>query len=172
LLVSVAETFAAAGLAVLRIDLPFRQSRSHGPPLPAFAARDQQGLRRALEVLRQRVPGAIFLGGHSYGGRQASLLAAAEPGSVAGLLLLSYPLHPPGRYANLRTSHFPSLRTPALFVHGSRDSFGSLDEMRRALDLIPAPVRLLPIEGAGHDLVKGVAAASQALDAFRALAGI
>jgi hypothetical protein len=169
LLVRVAETFAAAGLAVLRIDLPFRQSRPHGPPYPACAARDQQGLRRAVVVLRATVAGSVFLGGHSYGGRQASMLAATEPGLAAALLLLSYPLHPPGRCANLRTGHFPSLRTPALFVHGDRDPFGSLEEMREALTLIPAPVRLLPVEGAGHDLGKGGAALGQVLDAFRGL---
>ncbi len=171
LLVTVAETFAAAGLAVLRIDLPFRQARPQGPPFPAFAARDQQGLARAVRVMRQRVAGRVFLGGHSYGGRQGSLLAAAEPDLADALLLLSYPLHPPRRPADLRTAHFHDLRTPALFVHGTRDPFGSIAEMQRALALVAAPVRLLPIEGAGHDLGKdGVA--GRGLQAFREFAGI
>ncbi len=171
LLVTVAETFAAAGLAVLRIDLPFRQARPHGPPFPAFAARDQQGLRRAVAVTRQRVSGRVFLGGHSYGGRQGSLLAATDPAVADALLLLSYPLHPPRRPAHLRTAHFPDLRTPALFVHGARDPFGSIEEMERALALVAAPVYLLPIEGAGHDLgQEGVPA--RTLQAFRGFAGI
>ena len=68
------------------------------------------------------------------------------------LLLLSYPLHPPRKPEQLRTAHFPKLRTPALFVHGSRDPFGSLDELKSAMALIPAPVKLLEIDGAGHDL--------------------
>jgi uncharacterized protein len=83
----------------------------------------------------------MFLGGHSYGGRQASMLAAEEPDLAAGLLLLSYPLHPPRRPARLRTAHFPKLTTPALFVHGTRDPFGSMDEMRAAVDSSPGRTR-------------------------------
>jgi predicted alpha/beta-hydrolase family hydrolase len=171
LLVAVAEAFAAAGVAVLRLDLPFRQARPKGPPFPAFAARDQQGLGRAARVMRQQVAGRVFLGGHSYGGRQASMLAAAEPTSADALLLLSYPLHPPRRPADLRTAHLPGLSTPALFVHGTRDPFGSIEEMQRALTLAAGPVYLLPIEGAGHDLRKdGVA--ERTLQALREFAGI
>jgi uncharacterized protein len=170
LLVAVAEAFASAGITVLRYDLPFRQKRPHGPPFPASAAQDRAGLESAVASLRHRVPGRIFLGGHSYGGRQATLLCAAEPGLAAGLLLLSYPLHPPRRPADLRTAHFPQLTTPALFVHGTRDPFGSIEEMRAALELIPAPHTLEPVEGAGHDLGGKRSAASLAaevLEAFR-----
>ena len=153
LLTSLASAFAGAGFLVLRFDLPFRQSRPHGPPFPAMAPRDREGLRRAAAILREKVPGRVFLGGHSYGGRQATLLAAEQPEVAAGLLLLSYPLHPPRKPLELRTAHFPQLRTPALFVHGSRDPFGSHEEMRAALQLLPERNKLLEIEGAGHDLV-------------------
>ena len=153
LLIALATAFADAGYLVLRCDLPFRQSRPHGPPFPALAARDREGLRRAMDVLRSQTSGRIFLGGHSYGGRQGSMLAAEQPQVAAGLLLLSYPLHPPRKPAELRTAHFPQLRTPALFVHGSRDPFGSHDEMKAALQLIPSPNLLLEIEGAGHELL-------------------
>jgi uncharacterized protein len=153
LLVALAGSFADAGYLVLRCDLPFRQSRPHGPPFPAMAARDREGLRRTVEVLRPRTPGRLFLGGHSYGGRQASMLAAEQPQLVTGLLLLSYPLHPPRKPAELRTAHFPQLSTPALFVHGGRDPFGSHEEMRSALALIPAQSLLLEVEGAGHELL-------------------
>jgi predicted alpha/beta-hydrolase family hydrolase len=81
------------------------------------------------------------------------MLAAAEPGLVDRLLLLSYPLHPPQRPGELRTAHFESLQTPALFVHGMRDGFGSIDEMTAALKLIGTRTELLPIEGAGHELL-------------------
>lgn len=153
LLIGLAGSFADAGYAVLRCDLPFRQARPHGPPFPAVAARDRDGLRRAVEVLRPKTSGRIFLGGHSYGGRQGSMLAAEQHELVAGLLLLSYPLHPPRKPAQLRTGHFPQLKTPALFVHGSRDPFGSHDEIKTALELIPAQKMLLEIEGAGHELL-------------------
>ena len=153
LLIALANAFSSAGYLVLRCDLPFRQSRPSGPPFPAMAARDREGLRRAVDVLRSQTPGHIFLGGHSYGGRQGSMLAAEQPQLVTGLLLLSYPLHPPRKPAELRTAHFPQLKTPSLFVHGGRDPFGSHDEMKAALQLTPAQTLLLEIEGAGHELL-------------------
>lgn len=80
------------------------------------------------------------------------MLCAAEPGVVDGLLLFSYPLHPPRKPEQLRTQHFPQLQTPALFVHGTRDTFGSIEEMETALRLIPSKHKLLPVQGVGHDL--------------------
>jgi predicted alpha/beta-hydrolase family hydrolase len=153
LLIALADAFSNAGYLVLRCDLPFRQSRPHGPPFPAMAARDREGLRRAVDMLRSKTSGRIFLGGHSYGGRQGSMLAAEQPQLVAGLLLLSYPLHPPRKFDQLRTAHFPQLKTPSLFVHGRRDPFGSHDEMKAALTLVPAQTMLLEIESAGHELL-------------------
>jgi len=81
------------------------------------------------------------------------MLAAAEPGLADALLLLSYPLHPPKRPEELRTGHFPNLRTPALFVSGTRDGFGTIEELRAAIGVIPARTELLPVEGAGHELL-------------------
>jgi len=153
LLISLAEAFSEAGTTVLRCDLPFRQSRPHGPPPRGSAERDQQGLRAAVAFMKKQVPGRVLLGGHSYGGRQASMLAAAEPELVGKLLLLSYPLHPPQRLSELRTGHFTSLHTPALFVHGTKDGFGSIEEMTSALKLIPARTELIPVTNAGHELV-------------------
>jgi predicted alpha/beta-hydrolase family hydrolase len=103
--------------------------------------------------MRKQTSGRMFLGGHSYGGRQASMLAASEPGLVDRLMLLSYPLHPPQRPGELRTGHFSSLQTPALFVHGTRDGFGTIDEMEAALALIPARTKLFPVAAAGHELI-------------------
>ena len=153
LLVALAEAFCDAGITVLRCDLAFRQARPHGPPPRGSAERDRQGLRAAVASMRSQTSGRMFLGGHSYGGRQATMLCAAEPGLVDGLLLLSYPLHPPRRPAELRTAHFPALRTPALFVSGTHDGFGSIDQLAAALQLIPARTELLPIAGAGHELL-------------------
>jgi predicted alpha/beta-hydrolase family hydrolase len=84
------------------------------------------------------------------GGRMCSM-AVAEGLPAAGLVLLAYPLHPPGRPADLRTAHLPRLRVPTLFVHGQADPFGSLEEMELARTLIPAPTALLRAAG-GHDL--------------------
>jgi predicted alpha/beta-hydrolase family hydrolase len=81
------------------------------------------------------------------------MLCAADPGIADALLLLSYPLHPPQRPTELRTGHFSDLNTPALFVHGMRDGFGSIEELAAAIQLIPARTELLPIPGAGHELM-------------------
>jgi predicted alpha/beta-hydrolase family hydrolase len=151
---------------VLRCDLPYRQDRSFGPPGPGDAKRDRAGLKNAAVALSNIVSGRIFLGGHSYGGRQASMLcaelfsgksvseksAAESQKLTAGLLLLSYPLHPPRKPEQLRTQHFFHLQTPALFVQGTRDPFGSVAEIEQALKLISAKTKLLTVEGAGHDL--------------------
>jgi predicted alpha/beta-hydrolase family hydrolase len=153
LLVALADRFSGSGWTVLRCDLPFRQKRPHGPPPRGSAERDQQGLAAAVQSARRQTSGRVFLGGHSYGGRQASMLAADKPGLVDGLLLLSYPLHPPQKPGELRTAHFPRLQTPALFVSGTSDGFGSIDELGLALTLIPARTELLSVTGAGHELL-------------------
>ncbi len=155
LLVAAASAFADAGLWVLRCDLPFRQRRPKGPPSPATAEADRAGLRGAVEAMRELAPGPVFLGGQSYGGRQATMLAADEPETASGLLLFSYPLHPPGKPERLRTEHFPRLQVPAVFVQGTSDPFGSIEEIRSALPMIPVLTRLIPIDGAGHDLKRG-----------------
>jgi hypothetical protein len=153
--VAVAAQFCEHGLTVLRCDLAFRRKRPKGPPSPATAAADRAGLRDAVAVLRARVSSKIYLGGHSYGGRQASMLAAEMPDIAAALLLLSYPLHPPDKPAQLRTQHFPQLRVPALFVSGTKDGFGTIAEIDAAIKAIPAATQLIAIEGAGHDLKRG-----------------
>ncbi len=80
------------------------------------------------------------------------MLCAEDPGLVSALLLLSYPLHPPRKPEQQRTQHLPDLRTPTLFVSGTRDPFGSIAEMERALKMIPAQTKLMVVEGTGHDL--------------------
>jgi len=153
LLVEVSEALSECGFTALRFDLPFRVARPTGPPRPGSAERDREGIRRAAEVLRTKIRGRVFIGGHSYGGRQASMLAAEEPGVTDGLLLLSYPLHPLKKPMELRTKHFGEIGRPAFFAHGTRDPFGSIAEMKAALKLIRARHELLAIEGAGHDLL-------------------
>ncbi len=155
LLVSVAEQMAAHGFYVLRCNLAFRQRRRTGPPHPSKSEEDRYSLIQAAEFLRGYVSGNLIIGGHSYGGRQATI-AASENRTVADhLLLLSYPLHPPEKPAQLRTSHFSKLKVPATFIHGSGDAVGTPDEMEEALKLINAKTKLSIIPGAGHDLKKG-----------------
>ncbi|MFC9554592.1 alpha/beta family hydrolase [Rhodococcus sp. NPDC056960] len=152
LLRAVTEGFVERGVVVLRFDLPFRQRRASGPPHPSTAAADRDGVAAAVAVMRDLVTVPVWAGGHSYGGRQASMLASERPGLVDALLLLSYPLHPPAKPEKLRTEHLPGLRTPAVVVHGSKDPFATTGELQAALALIPAPTTLVEFEGARHDL--------------------
>src|SRR2546430_9153860 len=92
LLIEVSEALAASGFSVLRFDLPFRSERPHGPPSPGSAARDREGLRRAVLVMKERQHGPVFLGGHSYGGRQSSILVFEELWVVGRFVLLFFPL--------------------------------------------------------------------------------
>ncbi len=169
-LVAIAKAFEETGLRVVRFNLPFREARS-GPPRPGDAEKDREGIRRAVASARASAPGRVFLGGQSYGGRQATMAASEDPSLADGLLLLSYPLHPPGRPGQLRTAHFPALRTPSLFVHGTRDTFGSIEEMREATKLISARIELLPVEGGGHYLGPLKRGAAQVVAAFREFFG-
>jgi predicted alpha/beta-hydrolase family hydrolase len=153
LLVAISDALADLGFTVLRFDLPFRLARRFGPPFRGAAEQDRNGLRRAAAILRDKLHGGrLFLGGHSYGGRQASILASEDPKVADGLFLLSYPLHPPRKPTELRTDHFPKLTKPAFFVHGVRDDFATSAEMQTALQLIPALHSLFEVEGAGHEL--------------------
>jgi len=157
-MVAVANAFSEAGYWVLRWDLPFRQARPRGAP-GGSGERDREGIRLAARELRQLAAGVpLCLAGQSYGGRQSSMVAAEDPGVADGLLLLSYPLHPPGKPGQLRTEHFPALRIPTLFVHGTRDPFGTVDELKEAIKLIPAAARLQVVEGAGHGVPPAAAA--------------
>lgn len=149
---AVAEQLCDRGVAVARIDLPYRQKRQKGPPSPSGAAADRAGIVNACNMFRNESDGPLIVGGHSYGGRQASMVVAEDPAVADGLLLTSYPLHPPGKPDRLRTEHLPAITRPTLVVHGSSDPFATGDELREALALITAPTELIELPKVGHDL--------------------
>lgn len=161
LLVALGDAFAARGWVFLRCDLPFRQQRPTGPPRGSGDV-DRDGLRRAAEVMRGMVSGRVFLGGISYGGRMASMAAAEDAKLCDGLLLLSYPLHPPGKPQQLRIAHLAKIAVPTLFVSGDKDPFGSPDEFAAALKTMPSKPTLLTVPGVGHDLGFGKRAKKKA----------
>lgn len=171
LLSALARAFVADRISVLRCDLPFRQTRPSGPPSRAGAERDRQGLAAALAAMKVRGARRCFLGGHSYGGRQASMLLADSPELAGGLLLLSYPLHPPATPQRLRTDHLPSLRVPTLFVHGDRDPFGTTAEIDMARSLVPAASALLVLARSAHALHADTSTTRAIVEAFRRLVG-
>lgn len=172
LLQKIASVWAAAGFTVLRFDLPFRVRKAKGPPHPSRSEEDRLGIAAAVDRVRAETTGFIAFGGHSYGGRQGSMIAAERPGLVDGLVLTSYPLHPPGKPDKLRTQHLPDLRTPTAVLHGTKDPFGTTAELEAAFALVPAATLLVDIEGAGHDLAPAkYDAASRTLAAAVSLFG-
>ena len=144
---------ALAPLPVARVDFPYRKegrkAPDRAPKLIASLVQDVKDLCRTTGV----APDAVVLGGRSMGGRMCSM-AVAEGLPAAGLILLSYPLHPPGRPDKLRVEHLPHLSVPCLFVTGDRDPFGSPSELEAATAVIPGPVTHHWITGGRHD-VKG-----------------
>lgn len=171
LLVAMEREFTALGWVVERVDLAFRESGRSGPPRPSDQHLDREGLSRHLSSMRGRVDGKVFFGGHSYGGRQGSILLASQPELADALLLLGYPLHPPAKPAQLRTEHFPSLRVPTLFASGGKDEFGTPQELEAAVALIPARTQRLLFEKLKHDLGSGKGTTpSEVAQAFAAFA--
>jgi len=140
---------AVAPLPTARLDFPARKAGRKGvdrPPVAMAAVREEA---EALVSSAGIDPRQLVLGGRSFGGRMCSM-AVAEGLPAAGLVLLSYPLHPPGKHDQRRVDHFPALDLPCLFVSGERDPFGSPDELRAETKAIPGPVTLVFVPGA-HD---------------------
>lgn len=149
LLQRVCEAWAARGWLAIRYNLPFRRRRVSGPP-SGNGQVDRDGILAATALARGLADGPLVAGGHSYGGRQTSMVTGATP--VDLLALFSYPLHPPGKPDRARTAHLPDITVPTVFTHGGRDPFGSLAEMRAAAGLIPAATEIVEIADARHDL--------------------
>lgn len=140
-LVAIDEAVSALGVEVVRIDLPKRRATALVDVVRAAAER----------LAETHGAGGVFLGGRSLGGRVCSMLAAAGF-PAEGLVLVSYPLHPPGKPDDLRTAHFADLTVPCLFVSGTRDAFGSPAELESHTSTIPGEVTHVWVEGADHGM--------------------
>jgi uncharacterized protein len=151
LLKKICDEWARRGWLAVRYNLPYRRRRPKGPP-SGSAAGDRQGILEAVAVVRELASGPVIAGGHSYGGRQTSMAVADDGLAVDVLTLFSYPLHPPGKADRLRTEHLPRIAAPTVFTHGTSDPFGTLDELRTAATLIPAPTEIVEVAGGRHDL--------------------
>ena len=151
-LVAIDQAVTQVGVVVERVEFPGQAAGKRRPDPPAVCI---QTIRTATSELADRlgVPTSrVAVGGRSMGGRMCSM-AVAEGLEVAALVLVSYPLHPPGRPDRLRTAHFPDLHLPCLFVSGRRDAFGAPDELRLEAEAIPGPVTLDFVDG-DHSLRK------------------
>ncbi len=166
-LVSIAEGLAP--LPVERINFPYRNHRRRPPDR---APKLLEFLHTEIPAIAARLgtsPDRLVLGGRSLGGRMCSI-AVAEGLVAAGLLLLSYPLHPPTKPENLRTEHFPNINVPCLFISGDRDPFGRPEEFEQHLATITGPVSSIWLprqghepKGVDHDIVNAVLAWVQSL---------
>lgn len=165
LLRAVCEEWARRGWLAVRYNLPYRRRRPKGPPSGSSAA-DRAGIVEAVSVCRSLADGPVIAGGHSYGGRLTSMVAAAREAELDALTLFSYPVHPPGKPERARTEHLPDITVPTVFTHGTSDPFGTPAELRDAAALVAAPIEIVEVTGARHDLAsKTLDVASLAVDA-------
>ncbi|MGO8771240.1 MAG: alpha/beta family hydrolase [Mycobacterium sp.] len=154
LLQQICDEWARHGWLAVRYNLPYRRRRPTGPPSGSATA-DRSGIAEAIRLCRNLAEGPLIAGGHSYGGRQTSMVVAANdavPNQVDLLTLFSYPVHPPGKPERARTEHLPDIIVPTVFTHGTSDPFGTPAEVRDAAALIAAPTEVVEIAGARHDL--------------------
>lgn len=141
---------AVAPRSVERHDFPSRRAGHKAPDRAPKAIADLFEAVPVFVAAHGIDPESVVLGGRSFGGRMCSM-AVAEGLPAGGLVLLSYPLHPPGKPDRLRIEHLPAIAVPCLFVSGTRDPFGSPAELEAHTAAIAGPVTHVWIEGAGHD---------------------
>ena len=159
-LVAIERALTPHGVAVERMDFPYRLAGRRSPDRPPVLVAAVRRAAAGLAADAGLPPDRILLGGRSLGGRMCSLAAAgaAEGGDgngklpCLGLVLVSYPLHPPGKPDRPRSAHFPDLDVPCLFVSGSRDAFASPEELEDATAAIPGPVTVVVLDGGDHGL--------------------
>lgn len=155
-MVDVAQALSALGLDVITFNFLYTEQRRR---LPDRGPVLEECYRAVIDAVRSQLESArrtLFIGGKSMGGRIATQVAAADSAlPVAGLVLLGYPLHPPGQPHKLRDAHLPSVRRPMLFIQGSRDAFGTPDELAPILSkLSPSPI-VHTISGGDHSFKLG-----------------
>lgn len=163
------DELAQRDVRTVRIDLPFRRQRPKGPPSPSGQPADRASFAETARVLEIGTAAPVIWGGHSYGGRMASMAVAEGPDRPDALLLLSYPLHPPGRPEKARTEHLPGIGVPTVLVHGKRDPFATPAELADAALLIAGPTTVVEV-AAAHDLAPAKSGApAKAADAVIAM---
>jgi predicted alpha/beta-hydrolase family hydrolase len=157
---SVAIEGLVAPLPVARMDFPYRKAGRRAPDRPPVLLQAVRDEAAALVAAAGVAPGRLALGGRSMGGRICSM-AVADGLPAAALVLLSYPLHPPGRPDTLRIEHLPALDLPVLAVSGTKDPFGSPAELEHHLGAIRGPVTFVRVDGAGHEWKRRDAAVAE-----------
>ncbi len=149
-MVSFATELAARGIDAVTFNFSYTE---HGRHYPDTNDKLEACYRAVIEAVRNHKPlrrNSLAIGGKSMGGRIASQVAASGAGDLAGLVFLGYPLHPPGNPEKLRSKHLPEIKAPMLFVQGSRDSFGTPDELKPIIKKLKTPAELYVVEGGDH----------------------
>lgn len=150
---AVAKGFVARGVDVVTFDFPYMRERRKIPdkaPVLEKAFADVVASAREWSSATR-----MFIGGKSMGGRMATHLGAAPLEGLAGIIVFGYPLHPPGKPAQLRVQHLPSIAVPVLIVQGERDAFGSPQELKPAIETMTAQVTLHAVAKGDHSLAVG-----------------
>jgi uncharacterized protein len=150
-LIAIDDAVSATGVRVARMDFPYRLAGRRAPDRPPVLLAAVVDAATQLAQSAGVAPDRLALGGRSMGGRICSM-AVADGLPAAALVLVSYPLHPPGRPDRLRTDHFGALGVPCLFVSGTRDAFGSPAELEAATAAIAGPVTHVWVDGGDHGL--------------------
>lgn len=151
-MVDSAQALAARGIDTITFNFPYSEA---GRRLPDRNDKLETCYRKIIEAYRKGALGKsadnkLVIGGKSMGGRIASQVAARNADDIAGLVLLGYPLHPPGRPDKLRSKHLPDIKVPMLFVQGSRDAFGTPEELQPIIKNLKVPADLYVVEGGDH----------------------
>jgi predicted alpha/beta-hydrolase family hydrolase len=168
-IVSFASGLAARGIDIITFNFLYREQ---GRRIPDPNDKLEACYRAVIEAVRQQMRSgrdALAIGGKSMGGRIASQVAAAGVGHLAGLVFLGYPLHPPGEPDRLRAKHLSDIKAPMLFVQGSRDAFGTPDELRPIVTPLEPPADVYVVEGGDHSFKVRKGAGVSQEDIYRAI---
>jgi len=154
-MVAASRAISARGLDVVTFNFLYAEAGKRAPDRPPILEETWRAVVAAVRAQRGVATGRLFIGGKSMGGRIATQVAAAGAvGRLEGLVLLGYPLHPPGKPKQLRSSHLPKVEAPMLFVQGSRDAFGTPAELAPVVEGLAAGSRVFVVEGGDHSLVR------------------
>jgi predicted alpha/beta-hydrolase family hydrolase len=151
-MVNAAQGLAARGIDVVTFDFPYMHAKRGAPDKAPLLESCFRSVIAAAQGQKGLAKHRLFIGGKSMGGRMATHLGAQEVAGIAGIVVLGYPLHPPGAPEKLRVAHLPSIAVPLLIVQGEKDAFGNPAEFAPHLKTMKAPVELHAIAGADHSL--------------------
>jgi len=168
-IMSFASGLTARGVDMVTFNFLYREQ---GRRIPDPNDKLEACYRAVIEAVREQMKSgrdALAIGGKSMGGRIASQVAAAGIGDLAGLVFLGYPLHPPGRPDRLRAKHLSDIKAPMLFVQGSRDAFGTPDELRPIVTSLEPPADAYVVEGGDHSFKVRKGAGVSQEDIYRAI---